>query len=162
LHTKERSTENCALDSGNPKAKAGAMKAMKVRFWIEILATVSVIACALALLIASLGAVGAAASDGAGSSKSEQSPVLRQQAYEGVVTDTQCGAKHSADMAKTAGDCTLACVRGGEHFSLVDGDKMYVLEGEPASLKRVAGQRVRITGTLNGKTILVTLVASAL
>lgn len=137
------------------------MKAINVRFWIEILATVSVIACALALLIASLGAVGAAAAAGTGAHKSEQSPALRQQAYEGVVTDTQCGAKHSPDLGRTAGDCTLACVHGGEHFSLVDGDKMYVLEGEPASLKRVAGQRVRIIGTLNGKTISVALVASA-
>lgn len=137
------------------------MKAVKMRFWIGILATASAIACALALLIASLGAVGAAAAEGTGSYKSEQSPALHQQAYEGVVTDTQCGAKHSPDLGRAAGDCTLACVRGGEHFSLVDGDKMYVLEGEPASLKRVAGQRVRIIGTLNGKTILVALVASA-
>ncbi len=138
------------------------MKAMKMRFWIEILAIISAIACALALLIASLGAVGAAAAAETGSHKSEQSPALRQQTYEGVITDTQCGAKHSPDAGRTASDCTLVCVHGGERFSLVDGDKMYVLEGEPAALKRVAGQRVRITGTLNGKTISVALVASTI
>lgn len=121
----------------------------------------SAVACALALLMASLGAAGAAAAEKTESGESEQSFANRQQTYDGVITDTHCGAKHSADAGKTAGDCTLACVHGGERFSLVDGDRMYVVEGEPATLKRVAGQRVRVIGTLHGKTISVASVTAA-
>jgi len=44
-------------------------------------------------------------------------------------------------------------VRGGEQFVLVDGDAIYLLEGDSVILKRAAGQRVRISGILNGKTI---------
>jgi hypothetical protein len=139
------------------------MKTISLRFWIEMLAAVSAIAFALALLIASLGAAGAAAADGgqSQSAKPAQPIAVPQQTYEGVITDTHCGAKHSPDAGKTAGDCTLACVHGGERFSLVDGDKMYILEGEPAALKHAAGERVKIIGTLNGKTILVASVATA-
>ena len=134
---------------------------MRARFGIEILAIGSAVACALALLLASLGAAGAAAAEKTESGKSDQLFANQQQTYEGVITDTRCGAKHSADAGKTAGDCTLACIHGGERFSLVDGDRMYILEGELTTLKRVAGQRVRVIGTLNGKTILVASVAAA-
>jgi hypothetical protein len=60
-----------------------------------------------------------------------------------------------------AADCTRVCVRSGESFALVDGDKAYTLAGEPAALKRVAGQRVKIVGTLNGDTISVAAVGAS-
>jgi hypothetical protein len=59
-----------------------------------------------------------------------------------------------------AADCTVGCVRGGEQFALVDGDTTYLLEGDLVTLKRVAGQRVRIVGALNGKKISVTAVVT--
>jgi uncharacterized low-complexity protein len=121
-------------------------------------AIVGAIACALTLLMATLG--GAAAEE-TESGQPAQSSAAQPQTYEGMITDTHCGAKHSADKGRTAGDCTRVCVHGGERFSLVDGDKVYVLEGSPAALKRVAGQRVRIAGTLNGATISVASVAAA-
>jgi hypothetical protein len=138
-----------------------SMNAMRARFWIEMLAIVSAIACALALLIATLGAAGAAAAEEPESGQVEQSSTSRQQNFEGVITDTHCGAKHSAAMGKTAADCTRACVHGGERFSLVNGDKIYALEGEAAALKRVAGQRVTIAGSLQGNIISVTSVTAA-
>jgi len=137
------------------------MNAMKARFWIEMLATASTVAFALALLIATLGAAGAAAGQEPEPGQAAQSSTVQQQGYEGVITDTHCGAKHSAAVGKAPGDCTRACVHGGERFSLVNGDKMYVLEGEPAALKQAAGQRVRIVGSLRGNTISVTSVAAA-
>jgi hypothetical protein len=137
------------------------MKAMTVRSWIELLAIVGAIACALALSIATLGAAGAAAAEEPESGQAAQSSAVQPETYEGMITDTHCGAKHSAATGKTAGDCTRACVHGGERFSLVNGDKVYVLEGEPAALKRVAGQRVRIVGSLRGNTISVTSVATS-
>jgi hypothetical protein len=107
------------------------------------------IACVLAVVIATLGAVAIA----------EQSDPP-QQTYEGVVTDTHCGAKHSAAIGKTAADCTRACVHGGAEFALVDGDIIYRLEGDQMLLKRVAGQRVRVVGTSNGDKLKVTSVTA--
>jgi hypothetical protein len=78
-----------------------------------------------------------------------------------MITDTQCGAKHPAAIGKMAADCTLACVRGGEQFALVDGDTIYLLEGDRIALKRGAGRRVRIVGTLNGRKISVISVVTA-
>jgi hypothetical protein len=51
-------------------------------------------------------------------------------------------------------------VYAGEQFVLVDGETTYVLDGDVVALKRVAGQRVRIVGTLNGKKISVTSVVN--
>jgi hypothetical protein len=137
------------------------MKTTRARFWIETIALVSAIACALALLIASLGAVAGAASRELKSGQPSKPLTANQpQTYEGMITDTQCGAKHSAAMNKTAADCTRLCVHGGEQFALVEGDKTYLLEGEPAALKLVAGQRARIIGTLKGNKISVASVAS--
>jgi uncharacterized low-complexity protein len=137
------------------------MKVMRARFWIEMLAIVSAIAFALALLIATLGAVAGAAAEESEPGQPAQSSPVQPQSYEGLITDTHCGAKHSPAIGKTAAECTRVCVHSGEKFSLVDGDKMYLLEGEPAALKRVAGQRVRVVGTLNGNTIAVASVAAA-
>jgi hypothetical protein len=39
------------------------------------------------------------------------------------------------------------------------GNRTYLLDGDPAELKRVAGQRVQIVGALNGGTITVASVA---
>lgn len=124
------------------------------RFWVETIALVSVIACAFALVIATLGAVAGTAAGEPESGQSTLAPAART--YEGMITDTRCGARHSAAIGGTAADCTLACVRGGERFVLVDGDTTYSLEGDVIVLKRVAGQRVKIAGTLNGRKISVT------
>ena len=129
------------------------MKMIKVRFWIEMLALVSVIAFALTLFLATLGAAAGAASAEPESGQPPHASAAAPQSYEGLITDPHCGAKHSAAVGMAAADCTRVCVRSGESFALVDGDKTYTLEGEPAALKRVAGQRVKIVGTLNGKTI---------
>jgi len=82
------------------------------------------------------------------------------QTYEGMITDTRCGAKHSAAMGLAASDCARACVHAGEHFVLVRGDNLYTLEGDPAALKQLAGQRVRIVGILNGQKISVSSVTA--
>jgi hypothetical protein len=131
----------------------------KPRFWLETIALVSAIACALALMIAALGmAAGSAAAEPL-TNQSQPSSEIPVQSYEGIVTDTQCGARHSAALGKTATDCTLACVHGGGQFALVAGDATYLIEGDLAMLKRAAGQRVRVMGTLNGRKISVRSVA---
>jgi hypothetical protein len=140
------------------------MKMTKIRLWIEMLLAASAIACIVAFFLATLGsATGAGA--GAAESETEQpaqtSTTAQTQAYEGIITDTRCGAKHSAAVGLAAAGCTRVCVHRGDSFALVDGDKTYTLEGESAALKRVAGERVKIIGTLNRNVISVASVASA-
>jgi hypothetical protein len=84
----------------------------------------------------------------------------QQKTYEGVITDTHCGAKHSAMIGKSAADCTRACVHGGEEFALVDGETIYRLNGDLMLLKRVAGQRVKVVGILNGDRLKVTSIST--
>lgn len=132
------------------------------RFWIEIIALSTMIACALALMIATLGA-GAAAVGGqdvsaapAQTSQTQPMPVKHAgpaQAYEGMITCSRCGAKHPAQMDRSASSCTLACVRAGAPFALVDGEKVYELSGNASLLKKFAGQRAQITGFAHGNTI---------
>lgn len=134
------------------------MNPVKPRFWIELLATISAIAFVMALVLAMLGAAAGVAGANPGN---PAQPAPEPQAYEGIITDMHCGAKHSAKVGLSAGDCTRVCVHSGEHFALVDGDKMYMLEGDPEDLKRLAGERATIKGTLNGTTISVALVTAA-
>ena len=134
------------------------MEGTRTRFWLEIFGLVSALSCALALLLATLGTAAWSAEEPASAAQTSSA----QQTYEGVITDTRCGAKHNASIAQAAGDCTRVCVHGGDQFALVDGEKMYVLEGEPAALKRAAGERVKIMGTLNGDRISVESVAAPL
>ena len=129
---------------------------MKLKYiWLEIIVLCTAIACALALLIASLG-LAAGAQESEPGQPGESAP--EQQVYEGVITDTHCLAKHKAAIGKSAGDCTRVCVHGGAQFALVDGEKTYILEGNLPLLKRIAGQRSRLAGTLDGNTITVTSV----
>jgi hypothetical protein len=136
------------------------MKINKSRFWNGLLVAAGAIVCALALSLANRGIVGAEA----GASDSGQvakAAAVQTEIYEGMITDTRCGAKHSAVIGMGAADCARVCVHGGERFALVDGEALYPLEGETSALKRVAGQRVRITGKLNGNRIAVASVAPA-
>src|ERR1700704_6629793 len=135
------------------------LTSMKVtRPWFGIVTLSIAVALALALVIGALGTVlgGAETSPPTQASESSAAPG-RQQTYEGMVTDSRCGAKHQSSIGKTATDCTRACVHAGSQFALVDGDNTYLLEGHPLELKRAAGLRSTITGTLRGHTIVVTL-----
>jgi hypothetical protein len=140
------------------------VKDMTTRFWFGMLGVVIVVGI-LALLIGSPRAtVGAGAVPGPESGRPAQpSPIQSSapgQTYEGIITDAHCGAKHSATVGMGAAECTRLCVHSGEHFALVDGDKTYTLEGNDAALKRMAGQRVKVLGTLSGQTISVASVGA--
>jgi len=132
------------------------------RLWIEILLLATAVACVLALLIASLGAAaGAAATE---ESTAQTAPTTTEQSteqsYEGMVTCSRCGAKHSAALGQKAADCARTCVRGGASFALIEGNATYRLEGDLGVLGRLAGRRARIMGELNGNTIRISSVAS--
>ncbi len=131
------------------------------RLWIEIVGPIVLIALAVSLLIAILGAAAGAAAGGqeSGTSGALQTPV--QQTYVGMVTDTRCGARHSAAIGKTASDCTRTCVHDGAKYALVDGDNTYILEGDVVLLRTAAGHRAAIKGDLTGTTIKVSSLAAA-
>jgi len=133
------------------------------KFWIEIVLVGAAIACALALLIATLGA---AAGTVVGSNKSQEqaSPATTaeaQQIYEGMITCSRCGAQHPAALNSSATNCVRSCVHGGESFALINSESTYyLLDGDLSVLKKYAGQRARIVGTLTGKTIRVSSAAA--
>lgn len=78
----------------------------------------------------------------------------------GIVSDALCGAKHSMTNM-TAAQCTRMCVKGGQGFALVVGDKTYNLRGDSAELDKYAAQKVTLKGKLKGNTVTVTSVAPA-
>ncbi len=63
-------------------------------------------------------------------------------------------------LTTTATTCVRTCVHDGADFALVDADATYLLDGDLSVLKRLAGQRARVVGALNGKTIRISSVAA--
>jgi hypothetical protein len=139
------------------------------RLWIEIVALGTSMACAVALLIATLGAASAGlSSQPAGqadeSARAQTAPIANaapSQVFEGMITCSRCLAKHSPKIGSNAADCTRKCVHAGASFALVDGDNTYLLEGNLSALKKSAGERVRINGIRQGNKIRVLSVAAA-
>lgn len=122
------------------------------RIWIEIVICGSGIACALALLFAMIAATaGVAVGQMKGSLVSAVTTESR--AYEGMVTCSYCGARHSAKMGQSASTCVRVCVHGGAQFALVNAESVYLLDGSMDELKRMAGQRAKVLGNLEGNTI---------
>ena len=78
----------------------------------------------------------------------------------GVVSDAACGAKHSMS-TMSAADCTRMCVKAGQGFALVVGDKVYSLRGDSAELDKYAAQKVTVKGKLKGNTVAVDSVGPA-
>jgi hypothetical protein len=78
----------------------------------------------------------------------------------GVVSDAMCGAHHSMKGMSDA-DCTRMCVKAGQSYALVVGDKVYTLNGHSPELDRYAGQKVTVKGKLNANTVAVDSVTSA-
>src|ERR1700736_1349904 len=71
----------------------------------------------------------------------------KDQTITGEVGDALCGREHS--MPGTAIDCIRECIGKGGRYSLLVGDKVYVLETEDKTLldalERESGKRVKIT-----------------
>jgi hypothetical protein len=77
-----------------------------------------------------------------------------QQTFTGKITDDMCAmAGHSRmNMGPTDAACTIACVEShGAAYVLYDGKNVYVLSDQKTP-EKLAGQNVRVTGTLNAKT----------
>ena len=80
-------------------------------------------------------------------------------AFVGEISDKMCGAKHM--MEGGAKECTLKCVDSGSKFVLATPKgKIYDLSDQDKP-KEFAGQKVKVTGTLDGDTIQVTTIEAA-
>ena len=84
------------------------------------------------------------------------SSVSADQVFSGMITDSHCGARHSRDSAQDPAECVRSCVRHGAKYMLVNGEAHYILAGSPAALDRLAGQRARLQGRLDGAVLSVT------
>jgi len=86
----------------------------------------------------------------------------KSQTLTGEVSDAMCGAKH--EMKGKAAECMRACMKHGSQYALVVGDKVYTLEtSDKAALDKLndlAGAKAKLTGEVDGTTIVVKSVAA--
>lgn len=91
-----------------------------------------------------------------------QKPHRAQRSLVGFVSDNHCGLKHMAGMGDDK-SCTLTCVKDGK-FVLADRDHKRVYQLDKAGQEKAgefAGQKVKVTGRLVGKTIKVSAIEAA-
>jgi hypothetical protein len=82
--------------------------------------------------------------------------------FNGMITDSSCGARHRKKSGQNSADCARECVRKGASYVLVDGDRRYRLIGGEDALDGLIGQRANVTGTRQGEAIVVTSAAPVL
>jgi hypothetical protein len=83
-----------------------------------------------------------------------------KQTFTGVITDEMCGKDHAMMNVKPDSKCVTDCVKAGSKYALIVGNNVYTLSDGKAAEKYPA-QKVKVTGTLNGKTIQVDSIAPA-
>jgi hypothetical protein len=139
---------------------------MKHRSWISLIGSCLLMSLGAALAFAVIVAAGSAALAGRQSSEGPQltSPAAPEIApgglYQGLVTDSRCGARHLKNSHLSPAECARLCVRQGASYILVDGNRRYKLLGSEEALNKFAGQRIRVSGTRQGETIQVSSAAS--
>ena len=79
--------------------------------------------------------------------------------FTGVVSDSHCGAKHSA-ASDAAAKCVSHCAEMGADYVLVSEGKVYKLDNQN-EFKQYAGKSVKVTGVADGDSIRVESVEPA-
>ena len=134
--------------------------------WLRLLSFCLLRVCAVSLVIAMVLVGGALAFAHGQTMKTTRrnnfypQDSLTSKPISGVITDSECGARHDKNKNMAAAECTRFCVRNGAKYILVDGDNRYELTGNTNDLSKLAGQRVTISGTRNGNTIQVSSAAA--
>jgi len=127
------------------------------RFWFDAIGITVMLAVLFAMALALATAMGAVAFGQKDADPAESGKV---QTFSGVLTDAHCGARHPSKSHLSAGDCVRMCLKQGYAWALVDGERIYTLKGDSPVLDRLAGERVSVSGTLEGNTIHVQSVES--
>jgi hypothetical protein len=91
-------------------------------------------------------------------------PALQQvhaasQPFDGVISDSMCGKKHTMAAGKTDAQCVQECIKSGSSYALVAGSKVYTLAAKPQTIAPFAGKQVHIEGDVKGNTIKVTSIS---
>jgi hypothetical protein len=81
----------------------------------------------------------------------------------GMISDSECGVSHAkmtiGHPGMTDKACTLACVKAGAKYVFVSDGKVYQIANQnQADLAKEAGDKVSLTGDVNGTTITVSKV----
>jgi hypothetical protein len=76
----------------------------------------------------------------------------------GIVSDSICGKGHTIN-GHGDRECTRICVKLGANYALVTGRSLFILKGHQAELDEYAGEKVIITGAVNGNIVRVESVA---
>lgn len=87
---------------------------------------------------------------------------VQERSVFGYISDNHCGLKHMSGMGDDK-SCTLMCVKNGK-FVLADRDHKRVYQLDKTGQKKArefAGQKVKVTGRVTGKTIRVTAIEAA-
>jgi uncharacterized protein DUF5818 len=125
----------------------------------RLLPLVAILALILAACSSEKTATTSATSSPAADQPAAAAPSGAAQSYTGEIMDSACAAmgSHEAMMkqegAKDAKECTLKCVAGGSKFVLFDAASKttYQLDDQTKP-KDFAGQKVKVTGTLDSST----------
>ena len=74
--------------------------------------------------------------------------------FQGYIADSKCAAKQGAKTASEKhADCAIACIKAGAKAVLVTPEgKVYQLDDQAKAVKH-AGQKVTVTGQVEGDTI---------
>ena len=80
--------------------------------------------------------------------------------FTGVITDAMCGNDHKMMNVKPDSKCVTECIKMGSKYALLDGTSVYELSDQKAP-EKFAGQKVKVTGKLDGKTLQVTSIVAA-
>jgi hypothetical protein len=87
---------------------------------------------------------------------------VQERTLVGFISDNHCGLKHMAGMGDDK-SCTLMCVKKGK-FVRADRDNKKVYQLDKAGQEKArefAGQKVKLTGRVSGRTIRVTSIEAA-
>jgi hypothetical protein len=126
------------------------------RSWLSLLGFFAVITLGSSLIFAIVFAGVTAAIAGGESAQAAEDqqvdPLVPGQTFSGMITDARCGSRHT-DSKNSASECARICARNGSRYVMVDGDRTYDLIGTQDQFGRLAGQRVSLTGVLNGGAI---------
>ncbi|MCU1275318.1 MAG: hypothetical protein JWO48_2749 [Bryobacterales bacterium] len=80
--------------------------------------------------------------------------------FTGVITDSMCGKDHAMMNVKPDSKCVTDCVKAGSKYALLEGSNVYELSDQKTP-EKFAGQKVKVTGTLDGQTIQVKSISAA-
>ncbi len=121
--------------------------------WFALISFCGLMSLAASLSFALVLAGGAMAFASPGDEQPQKTDSAAEQTFLGMITDSQCGARHSRYSDKRPADCARMCVRNGSSYLLINGDQKNILQGSQPALDHLAGQRATVKGTLNGDTI---------